>query len=145
MRITRDQLIQLSISFKDMKIINKQCKCLKFTVKELMLTSSKPGYLLLAIYMIKLNTDGDCNANNYAGYGGVLWDHHGNWKGGFSKYVGNCSTLMAEFWGVLEGIKLSKKLGFKHLEINMDTLMVVQAIEDGKVGSIECVAILLEI
>lgn len=52
---------------------------------------------------------------------------------------------MAEFWGVLEGIKLAKGLGFNHLEINVDALIVVRAIKDGKVGAVECVAILRKI
>ncbi|XP_058755609.1 uncharacterized protein LOC131628812 [Vicia villosa] len=70
--------------------------------------------------MIKLNSDGACKANNAAGCGGLLRDHKGQWRG--------------------EGLKLARKLGVRHLEINTDSLLVVKAIEDGKVGMVDCVA-----
>lgn len=64
---------------------------------------------------------------------------------GFSKFVGNCSANVAEFWGVLEGLYLLKKLGYAQVEINVDSAIVVKVIEEGNVEMVDCVAILWRI
>lgn len=47
--------------------------------------------------MMKLNTDGARNISCEAGCKGIIRDQKGDWKGGFVKYVGNCSVVLAEF------------------------------------------------
>lgn len=89
--------------------------------------------------VIKLNKDGARKYNNSAGCGGILRNHKGEWKGGFSNNVGNCSALLTEFWGVLEGLKTTQLLGYRKVEINCDSIVVVKALEDKEVGSTECV------
>lgn len=56
---------------------------------------------------IKLYIDGSSNSNMAVGRGGVIRDHEAEWKGGFSKFVGRGSALLAEFLGLFEGIKLT--------------------------------------
>lgn len=36
-------------------------------------------------------------------------------KGGFSKYVGICSAILAEFWGVLKVLKIAQFLGYSKI------------------------------
>lgn len=48
-----------------------------------------------------------------SGCGGVFRDDNGVWLGGFSKFVGYCSVVVAELWGILEGLKMAIDKGFK--------------------------------
>ncbi|KAK2654289.1 hypothetical protein Ddye_014145 [Dipteronia dyeriana] len=45
--------------------------------------------------------------------GGVVRDHKKNWMVGFALNKGTGSVLEAELWGILEGLKLLWKKGFK--------------------------------
>jgi ribonuclease HI len=49
------------------------------------------------------------------------------WLGGFAKNVGNCSVYVAELWGVLEGLRFAIRMGHNFLDLNVDSLVVVQA------------------
>lgn len=77
--------------------------------------------------------------------GGLLQDHEGVSKGGFSKYVRSSNAILAEFQGVFEGLKLTKQLGCTKVEMNVDSIEVVRAIEEGVVEYIDCVVILRRI
>ncbi|MCH98228.1 ribonuclease H protein [Trifolium medium] len=59
----------------------------------------------------KLNTDGACKDMRIAGCGGLLRDNHGEWIGGL-KYV----------W----------RMGFRQVELNVDSVAVVQVIREGR-------------
>ena len=61
---------------------------------------------------VKLNTDGASKGKGLSGCGGIIRDHQGNWCGGFAKFVGTGSALIAELWGVLEGLKLAGRKGY---------------------------------
>ena len=62
---------------------------------------------------IKLNTDGVANSVlGRAGGGGILRDCVGNWIGGFARFLGNCSSLMAELWALKDGLSLAKNQGY---------------------------------
>jgi hypothetical protein len=62
---------------------------------------------------IKLNTDGVANSVlGCAGGGGILRDCVGNWIGGFARFLGNCSSLMAELWALKDGLSSAKNLGY---------------------------------
>jgi ribonuclease HI len=41
--------------------------------------------------------------------------------GGFVKLLGSCNILMAEIWGVLEGLQYAWSLGFWNLELRIDS------------------------
>jgi ribonuclease HI len=80
---------------------------------------------------IKLNTDGACKDGNVAGCGGILRNNAGEWRGGFAKHLGKCSAYVAELWGVLEGLQYAWQLGYRKLEINVDSIVVVQVLKKG--------------
>jgi ribonuclease HI len=78
---------------------------------------------------IKINTDGAYKDNSIAGCGGVIRGSEGEWIGGFAKCVGMCNAFVAELWGVLEGLRFVRRLGFSRVELNIDSQAVVQAIK----------------
>src|SRR4051812_17972863 len=61
---------------------------------------------------VKVNVDGAKSTHGGAGCGGIIRDAAGVWCGGFAKGLGMCSPLRAELWGILEGLKLVRRLGF---------------------------------
>ncbi|CAK8577384.1 unnamed protein product [Lathyrus sativus] len=52
---------------------------------------------------------------------------------------------MAELWGLFEGIKLASMLGFKKVEVNVDSNLVVNAVERGGAYMRESLAIIRQI
>jgi hypothetical protein len=61
---------------------------------------------------VRLNTNDAYKVNQTAGCGGLIRGCDGEWLGGFAKGVGLCSGFVAELWGVLEGLKYVRRLGF---------------------------------
>jgi hypothetical protein len=70
---------------------------------------------------VLLNTDGAVKENRIAGCGGVIRGDQGEWLGGFAKCVGLCSAFVAELWGVVEGLRYAYHLGFRQIELNIDS------------------------
>ncbi|PKI65311.1 hypothetical protein CRG98_014275 [Punica granatum] len=95
------------------------------TVKEWQLMGWKqpsPGW-------IKLNTDGASKGNpSPAGAGGVLRKEDGVWIVGFARYVGIATAAVAELWGVLSGLELAWELGYRHVLLEVDSLLVTRLI-----------------
>ncbi|MCI07370.1 ribonuclease H protein, partial [Trifolium medium] len=58
--------------------------------------------------------------------GWVKMNSDGSWR---------CSAYVAKFWGVLEGLKLAKRLGFQAIEVNVDSILVANIINNNKEGS----------
>ncbi|PNX61102.1 ribonuclease H, partial [Trifolium pratense] len=75
---------------------------------------------------VKVNIDGASKGERLAGCGGLIRDHQGRWCGGFAKFVGAGSAFVAELWGVLEGLKLARRKGFRKVEVNIDSSSVVK-------------------
>ncbi|KAK8521953.1 hypothetical protein V6N12_066523 [Hibiscus sabdariffa] len=70
---------------------------------------------------VKLNIDGACRlSDGVASCGGVFRDSNGAWVAGFSKYVGRCSALEAEFWAVFEGLQCAWQLGHRRVLVESD-------------------------
>lgn len=92
--------------------------------------------------MVKLNSDGASKEKNSANCGGVIIDDMGVWISGLSKYLGHCSAIIAGFWGVFEGLKLTKSSGLRIVEINVDSVLVVKVIEEGKIRKVECLTLI---
>ncbi|CAJ2675557.1 unnamed protein product [Trifolium pratense] len=84
---------------------------------------------------VKLNTDGARKNNGRAGCGGVIRGSQGEWLGGFAKGVGSCSAFVAELLGVYEGLSYARRMGFMFIELNIDSAMVVQVINTGRLKS----------
>lgn len=80
---------------------------------------------------VRLNTDGSCcRSSLLASCGGLIRDENGVWKGGFARKVGSCLILEAELWGLVEGLKLAWSLGFRCVEVEMDSLVAVNLVKD---------------
>jgi ribonuclease HI len=84
---------------------------------------------------IKLNTDGACKSGQLAGCGGVIRGSQGEWIHGFAKNVGKCNAFVAELWGVLEGLRCVRRMGFSKVEINIDSVSVVQLLQQRNLHS----------
>nr|KJB18972.1 hypothetical protein B456_003G078100 [Gossypium raimondii] len=56
---------------------------------------------------------------------GAMCDTKGNWILGFNKFLGVCSVLEAELWGIFEGLSLLLKQGFDRVLICTDCLEAV--------------------
>ncbi|GAU23682.1 hypothetical protein TSUD_304570 [Trifolium subterraneum] len=78
---------------------------------------------------VKLNSDGACQKDGRSGCGGVIRGSDGKWLGGFAKYIGRCSAFVAKLWGVYEGLKYVKNMGLAAVEVNVDSLAVVEALK----------------
>ncbi|KAA3475886.1 RNA-directed DNA polymerase (Reverse transcriptase) [Gossypium australe] len=76
---------------------------------------------------VHLSTDGAVNnISGAAAAGGVARDHEGNWILGFNRFLGNCTPIEAEFWGILDGILILLNKGYKRINIMSDNIEVVQ-------------------
>ncbi|GAU47307.1 hypothetical protein TSUD_283760 [Trifolium subterraneum] len=84
---------------------------------------------------VKLNTDGASKDLSRAGCGGIIRGSQGEWLGGFAKGLGSCSAVIAELWGVAEGLSYAKRLGFTAVELNVDSIVVAQAVKSGNSNS----------
>jgi ribonuclease HI len=85
---------------------------------------------------IKLNIDGAYKDSKVAGCGGVIRGCQGEWLGGFAKCVGLCSAFIAKLWGVVEGLRFAHCLGFKKVELNIDSEAVVRVVNNGTSSSV---------
>jgi ribonuclease HI len=94
---------------------------------------------------VRLNTDGAYKHNQSAGCGGVIRGCEGEWLGGFAKGVGLCCAFVAELWGVLEGLKLVRRLGFRKVELHIDSIAVVQVVKARSLKSALGVALVKQI
>ncbi|KAK5795421.1 hypothetical protein PVK06_036687 [Gossypium arboreum] len=68
-------------------------------------------------------------ASENASAGGVVRDRDVNWILGFTHYLGRCSPLEAELWGILDGILILLNKGYKRVRIQTDNLEVVRALK----------------
>lgn len=78
---------------------------------------------------VKIDINGFCGKNKLAGCGGVICDSSGDWICGFSEFIGTCYGLMAEVWGLLEGLKLTSARGYTRIIINVDARRVIDAVK----------------
>jgi ribonuclease HI len=49
--------------------------------------------------------------------------------------VGLCNAFVAELWGVLEGLRYVRRMGFQKVELNVDSAAVVQVVKTGCIQS----------
>jgi ribonuclease HI len=84
---------------------------------------------------VKINTDGAYKADQVAGCGGVIRGMHGEWLGGFAKGVGLCSAFIAELWGVYEGLHHAYRMGYRKVELDIDSMAVVSVFKNRRSSS----------
>lgn len=76
-----------------------------------------------------LNSDDAVKSNrNFAGCGGLIRDHEGNWLVGFTKKLGVCSPFIAELWGLYKGIKLCLCNNWYSVVVQIDAAEVVNVL-----------------
>ncbi|KAK8523329.1 hypothetical protein V6N12_047853 [Hibiscus sabdariffa] len=79
---------------------------------------------------VKLNVDGAHRMRDgVASCGGVIRDSNGTWIADFSKYIGKCSALEAEFWAVFEGLQCAWQLGYRRILVESDNTDVVHTLQ----------------
>ncbi|GMP98855.1 hypothetical protein CsSME_00046579 [Camellia sinensis var. sinensis] len=81
---------------------------------------------------LKLNTDGCSKRDpNQSGYGGLLSDKVGTWLWGYRGYLGNCTSLKAELWGLYRGLTIIMQKGMANIEIEIDSQLAMKLTKDG--------------
>ncbi|KAK6939235.1 Ribonuclease H domain [Dillenia turbinata] len=102
---------------------------------------------------VKLNSDGAVDrSSGKAGAGGLIRDNEGIWITGFHVMVGKTDVLMAEIWGLREGLLLAKKCNLRRVEVESDSATLFKLLngevkEDHRLAKIieECQNIMQEI
>ena len=83
---------------------------------------------------IKLNTDGSAISNlGLAGAGGILRDHLGVWISSFSLHLGLTSNNMAKLATVRQGLAFAWDMGFKFIQLEIDSSVVLTWLLDHNV------------
>ncbi|KAJ7982509.1 Ribonuclease H [Quillaja saponaria] len=83
---------------------------------------------------VKLNSDG-CSKNGglLAGYGRVIRCDCGQWLGGYVVNLGYGTNMFAEISGIYYGLKLAWELGFRKVEAELDSMVVLKLIQEDDV------------
>ncbi|KAG7557993.1 Ribonuclease H domain [Arabidopsis suecica] len=66
-----------------------------------------------------------------AAAGGVVRGEDGTWLGGFALRIGICSAPLAELWGVYYGLLISWEKGYRRVELEVDSELVVGFLRSG--------------
>jgi hypothetical protein len=83
-------------------------------------------WLMPSVGWCKLNSDGSYLGNpGAAGSGGLIRDCHGRWIKGYSRSVGRASSVLAELWGVRDGLQLAISLNIDCLEVELDAELLI--------------------
>ncbi|GMJ09108.1 hypothetical protein like AT5G42905 [Hibiscus trionum] len=70
---------------------------------------------------IKVNTHGTRkDAKSQASCGGVLCDHASYWLRGFLRFIGRCSVIEVELWGILSRLLVVWELGYTYVVIESE-------------------------
>ena len=72
--------------------------------------------------------DGSCKNTGDVGAGGVIRNSVGHWVSSFCMKIGESSMIMAELWGLYQGLTLAWNAGIKRLLVEVDSLCVTQMI-----------------
>ncbi|KAK8689854.1 hypothetical protein V6N13_088564 [Hibiscus sabdariffa] len=71
---------------------------------------------------------------DWASCGGVLHDHNGHRIRGFTKFIGRCSVVHTELWGIATSMELAWLLGCRHLIVESDSVDAVMHCECSNTG-----------
>ncbi|KAE8690078.1 hypothetical protein F3Y22_tig00110927pilonHSYRG00028 [Hibiscus syriacus] len=85
---------------------------------------------------VKINSDGARHRESIlASCGGVLWNSYVLWLLGFARFIGICSVLEAELWGVYQGLCCAKDGRFNQVIVKVDSSAVLKEISDSNLVS----------
>ena len=74
---------------------------------------------------VTLNTNGSALSNlGVVGAGGMLRDHLGYWIAGFSLHLSIATNNIAELEAVRQGLEMAWQLGFKFIQLEIDSNVV---------------------
>ncbi|CAN1195923.1 Putative ribonuclease H protein At1g65750 [Linum perenne] len=77
-----------------------------------------------------VNTDGAVNQESgKAAAGGLVRNSNGQCLGAFAMNIGYCSITRAELRGAIQGLRLAWDVGVRRVELQVDSMTVVQLIE----------------
>jgi ribonuclease HI len=133
------------------QLVMQRCREYRDAYKTRCIVSERPRSTVLIGWKppidgwVKLNTDGACKGRIIAGCGGIIRNNRGDWLGGFAKHIGTCSAFTAELWGVLEGLSYAWSMGFKLVELDVDSVAVVKVIKTGVTTSVAGVSLIKSI
>lgn len=78
---------------------------------------------------IMLNSDGAVKARlGLASVGGLFRNHNGDWIIGYVSRIGVTNSLLAELWGLREGLRLARNREFNKIIVEIDSEVVVQVL-----------------
>ncbi|CAN1185483.1 Putative ribonuclease H protein At1g65750, partial [Linum perenne] len=75
------------------------------------------------------------NPHGQATAGGLLRDSSGNCLQAFTVNLGRCSITRAEICGALEGVRRAWDAGYRKIEVQMDSKMVMSILLNSEPGS----------
>ncbi|MBA0804088.1 hypothetical protein Gohar_014242, partial [Gossypium harknessii] len=85
---------------------------------------------------VYLNTDDSVRIDEgFVADGGYVRDYNGEWIIRFSRYLGNCTMLEAELWGILNGLNLILDRRFENTLIQTDCIEAINAIMEDSSGN----------
>ncbi|KAK5776841.1 hypothetical protein PVK06_044806 [Gossypium arboreum] len=78
-----------------------------------------------------LKSDGSVRFDDgFAAAGRFLSDHNDGWIIGYCRYLGNCTVVEAELWGILDGLNLILNRSLEKVVIQTDSIEAVNAIQE---------------
>jgi ribonuclease HI len=95
--------------------------------------------------IFNLYSDGACRGNpGVGGAGAVITDADGNvfWEG--KEYLGNCTNNIAEYKALILGLKGALSVGYKNLNVYMDSELLAKQIDGSYRVKNENLKILME-
>ncbi|CAL1415075.1 unnamed protein product [Linum trigynum] len=78
----------------------------------------------------KMNTDGAAQGNQgLATAGGLLRDSNGDWVCGFCCKIGTGTAILAELWGIHQGLLMAWNNGTQFLILETDSQLAIELIK----------------
>ena len=78
------------------------------------------------LHWFKLNSDGSALGNpGPAGAGGVIRDASGCWIKGYCRNLGSTNSMLAECWGIRDGLEIALSLKISQLEVEVDCEAII--------------------
>ena len=78
---------------------------------------------------IKLNFDGASKGNpGNDGFGGIFRDNEGNIRWIYTEWGGEMTNNEAELWAVHQGLRIAARNGYRNLELEGDSQLVIEMI-----------------
>ncbi|GLT67934.1 hypothetical protein SLA2020_402070 [Shorea laevis] len=79
---------------------------------------------------VKLNVDGSARGSpGPSAAGGCCRDASGNWLFGFNQQLGDGHAIRVELFALWKGMELAWNMGFRHVIVETDSLLVVQKLQ----------------